>query len=359
MKKICLVGMVLAMAFVSCNKEKEEAKPKKFTLTADMKKRIKTDAAEMIPIQEELVLTGKVIPDENNCVQIFPLVGGQVKMVDVELGDLVSTTKTLAVIKSSEIAEFEKELIAARADFDLSKKKLQVEEEMFKSNFSSERNVYEARKDFEAASAELKRLEDVFKIYTVSSQGDYIVRSPIAGFVIEKKIGPGVQIRSDLVDYILSVARLDSVFVIMNIYESDISKVRIGMDAEITVFSYPDTVFRGKINRILNILDPDSKTMEARIKIANPGFLLKPDMNCTVKLRYTQKETKIAVPTTAIIFDKNKHFLMVYKNDDNIQTKEVNVFKEINGLSYIESGINQGEKVISNNAIFIYDAIND
>lgn len=359
MKNLCLLGMVYAMFMVSCSETKEEVVSKKFVLTSDMKKTIKTDAAEMLPLQEELVLTGKVIPDENNCVQIFPLVGGQVKMVNVELGELVSTTKTLAVIKSSEIAEFEKELIAARADFDLSKKKLAVEEEMFKSNFSSERNVYEAKKDFEAAQAELKRLEDVFKIYTVSASGDYIVRSPIAGFVIEKKIGPGVQIRSDLVDYILSVARLDSVFIIMNIYESDIAKVKLGMEAEITVFSYPDSVFTGKINRILNILDPNSKTMEARIKIANPGFLLKPDMNCTVKLRFTDKQEKISVPTTAVISDKSKHFIMVYKSDTEISTREVNVFKEINGVSYLESGIEIGEKVITNNALFIYDAMND
>ncbi|MFZ5552001.1 MAG: efflux RND transporter periplasmic adaptor subunit [Bacteroidota bacterium] len=361
MKTIKLLALAIVTSVYSCSGDtgNEQKQKSDFQLTDTMAGRVKFDQVKEKNLEEELQLTGKIIPDENNMVKIFPLVGGQVSFVRVELGDLVNTTQTLAIIKSGEIAEFERELIAARTSMEVAKKNLDIEEELFKTNFSSEKSIYEARKGYEQAKAEFEKLEEIYKIYNVSHTGEYIVRSPIAGFVIEKKIGPDVQIRSDMADHILTVARLDSVFVTMNVYESDITRVQLGMDAEIKVFSYPDTVFRGKIVRILDVLDPDSKTIQARVKLANPGFLLKPDMNCSVTLRLTENKKMLAVPSASVVFDKSKPFVMVKSKDEKYSTREVKVFKDINGTAFIEQGVSPGEWVVSQNTLFVYDALND
>jgi cobalt-zinc-cadmium efflux system membrane fusion protein len=364
MKTNFVFAIVLLVSFVGFNGcTGSEAHPddinKKFTLTDSSFASIELTDVDMTDLTNEVRLTGKIIADENNIVSIFPLVGGQVTYVNAELGDLVSTSQTLAILKSGEVAEFEKEQINAKAAYEVAKKNLLIEEELFASKFSSERELISAKKAFEETEAELKKINEVLRVYNINSKGEYIVKSPVAGFIIEKKIGPDVQIRSDMMDNIFKVARLDEVFVSMNIYESDIAKIKVGMEAEIHVFSYEDTVYYGKIDRIINVLDPDSKTIEARVRLQNPGFKLKPDMNCSVVLKFAEDEKMISVPSSAVVFDKNKYFVTIYRSHSDLETREVQVHRDINGTSYISIGLKQGEKVISKNALFIYDAMND
>lgn len=82
-------------------------------------------------------------------------------------------------------------------------------------------------------------------------------------------------------------------------------------------------------------------------------------MNCSVKLKFTEDQEMLAVPSTSVIFDKSKTFIIVYRDRDDLETREVNVFRDINGVSYISDGLIQGEKIISRNSLFIYDAMND
>ena len=76
-------------------------------------------------------------------------------------------------------------------------------------------------------------MEQVYDVYSLTNGGNYVVKSPVAGFVIEKKIGPNMQIRPDMNDYILSIARLEEVFVALNVYEHDIPKVKVGQKVKI------------------------------------------------------------------------------------------------------------------------------
>jgi cobalt-zinc-cadmium efflux system membrane fusion protein len=96
-----------------------------------------------------------------------------------------------------------------------------------------------------------------------------------------------------------------------------------------------------------------------RIKLQNPDFLLKPEMKVTVKISNTLKEKMLAVPSSAVIFDKSRNFVMIYKDRFNIQTRKVDVFRQVGDLTYISSGLKEGEDVITQNQLLIYDALND
>ena len=99
--------------------------------------------------------------------------------------------------------------------------------------------------------------------------------------------------------------------------------------------------------------------MKVRIKLKNPDFILKPEMKATIKLSYDQKEKMLAVPSSSVIFDKSKNFVMVYKGKDNIETRKVDVFSQVGDVTYITAGITEGETVITTNELQIYDALND
>jgi len=190
----------------------------------------------------------------------------------------------------------------AKSEVAVAEKNLQVAQDLFGSKLNSERDVLSAQKELEKAQAELKRVKEIFSIYSLGENSMYNVKAPISGFIVEKKINRDMQVRADKTENIFDIAQIDEVWILANVNESEIGKIQLGYDAEVKTLSYPDKTFRGKVDRIFNILDPQTKAMKARIKIPNPDLLLKPEMNATVTLRFEEPVEMIAVPSSAIIF---------------------------------------------------------
>jgi cobalt-zinc-cadmium efflux system membrane fusion protein len=99
--------------------------------------------------------------------------------------------------------------------------------------------------------------------------------------------------------------------------------------------------------------------MKVRIKLANPDYLLKPEMRANIKLSYTEDKTMTAVPSSSIIFDKSKNYVMVFKDRNNIETRQVEVMRQVGDITYISEGVKEGEMVMTTNQLFVYDALND
>jgi cobalt-zinc-cadmium efflux system membrane fusion protein len=128
----------------------------------------------------------------------------------------------------------------------------------------------------------------------------------------------------------------------------------------VTTLSYPDRVFDGKVDKIFNIIDPETKAMKVLIRLNNPGFILKPEMSANITLSYEEKDRRmLAVPSTAVIFDKSKSFVMIYKDRNNIETRQVEVARQVGNEIYLSQGVSEGEKVLTKNQLLIYDALND
>jgi len=168
-----------------------------------------------------------------------------------------------------------------------------------------------------------------------------------------------MELRTEDISPVFIVGDLDDVWVMANIYESDITKIKEGYDTEITTIPYPDKVFVGKIDKIFSLMDAESKVVKARVTLKNPDFQLKPEMFANVKVKYKEPMQKLTIPSNALIFDKSRYFVMVYKADDNIETRDVTVYKDNGSVAYIENGINEGEKVITKYQLLVYDALND
>lgn len=168
-----------------------------------------------------------------------------------------------------------------------------------------------------------------------------------------------MEIRTDNSANIFTISELDDVWVMANVFETDIAKIKEGYEADVVTVSYPDEPFHGKIDKINNFLDPATKTMQVRIRIDNKNMLLKPEMFATVYVKYTDHDEKIAVPSAAVIFDNSKNYVLVFKDKFNIAVRQVEVAKTSGDLTYLSSGLQADEKVISKNQLLIYDALKD
>ncbi len=345
---------------VGCDKKQTTAEEiKAFMLSDTMMKRIELATVQTEPVRSELTLVGKVIADENRVIKVFPLVGGNVENVSVELGDYVRKGQVLATIRSGEVADFERQMIQAQAEVLVAEKNLKTAEELFDSKLNSQREVVAAKKELENAQAELNRIKEVFRIYGLGKTPVYLVKSPIDGFVISKNVNPGMQLRSDNDEQIFTVGQISEVWVMANVNESDIPKVKLGMKADIQTISYGNELFRGSVDKIYNVLDPDTKTMKVRIRLNNVGYKLKPEMHATVSLKFNEGGEMIAIPASSVIFDRSKNWVMVFRNRSDIETREVQVYKMLNDIAYIRAGLRTDEQVISKNQLLVYDALND
>ncbi len=330
-----------------------------FVMSDKMLSTTQTEEAKVENVKNQLNFYGKITADNNKMIEVYPVVGGNVTKVFVELGDYVQKGQLLATIRSTEVAGFEKELDDAKNDLIIAKNNLRVAQELYEGKLSTEREVIEAKGSLEKAQSQLHRTQETYKIYNIRPGAIYEVRSPLSGFIIEKNINQDMLLRSDKTDNIFDIAQIEDVWAIANINESDIGQVKLGIDAEITTLSYPDKKFYGKVDKIYNIIDPETKAMKTRVKLENKDFLLKPDMRATIKLSYLEDKRLISVPSSAIVFDKSKYFVMVFKDRNNIETRQVEIFREVDNSSYILSGLNEGEKVLTTNQLLIYDALND
>lgn len=345
---------------VGCDKKQTTAEEiKAFMLSDTMMKRIELATVKTEPVRSELTLVGKVIADENRVIKVFPLVGGNVENVSVELGDYVRKGQVLATIRSGEVADFERQMIQAQAEVLVAEKNLKTAEELFDSKLNSQREVVAAKKELENAQAELNRIKEVFRIYGLGKTPVYLVKSPIDGFVISKNVNPGMQLRSDNDEQIFTVGQISEVWVMANVNESDIPKVKLGMKADIQTISYGNELFRGSVDKIYNVLDPDTKTMKVRIRLNNVGYKLKPEMHATVSLKFNEGGEMIAIPASSVIFDRSKNWVMVFRNRSDIETREVQVYKMLHDIAYIRAGLRTDEQVISKNQLLVYDALND
>jgi membrane fusion protein, heavy metal efflux system len=356
-----IITGLLVLSAAACKQNQIQDPPaQKFCLTPMMEKKIQVSTVKMDTVKNEISLSGQIAADEDKWVKVFPVVGGVVKELKVQLGDYVKKGQELAVIQSTEIADYEGQLSSAESNVNIAEKTLTSNEEMFKSGLATERDVVSSKNELQKAKAELTRLRQTLGIYGAHANAVQTLYAPVSGFVVEKNVTDNMQFRPDGAQPFFTISNLDEVWVMASVFESDIAKIKVGYEADVKVLAYKDKIFKAKVDRIFSQLDPQSRVMKVRIRIPNKDFLLKPEMFAEIRIVYDDGSKQMpAVPAQSIIFDKNKNFVMVYKDSCNIETREVEVFQTIGDTAYIKSGLDAGEKVISQYQLLVYDALND
>lgn len=348
-----------AVALSSCKNKALEENATAFSMSETTFQKCEFYEAKKEDVKNEIRLFGKLEADNNKTAQVFSVVGGLVTSIKGGLGDYVKQGEVLATIQSTEVASFQKEKSNALNDVAIAEKNLQVANDLFEGKLNSEKDVTVAEKELEKAKTELARINQVYGIYNIKPGSVFPVRAPISGFVITKNININEMLRPDEDEPLFSIANTNEIWAVAYVNESNISQIREKYDVTVNTLAFPDMVYKGKIEKIYNVIDPQTKSMKFRVRIPNNDFQLKPDMNCTVSVHYSENKQLVAVPSSAVIFDKSKYWVMVFKDKSNIETRQVEIYRQLGETTYILSGLNENETVISKNGLLIYDAIND
>lgn len=356
---IIITLLIVTPIFKGCDSNVPVIQTEKFVISDSLLNTLKIDSVTYKRYVNSITLNGKISANPSDVVQVFPMVSGKIQDVHNMLGDFVKRGQSLGIIRSPEMAGFTSSLITAQTNLEVAKKGLQAAKEMFQGGVSSQKDFLAAKANFDQAKAELARIKEVIQLNGGGTQGDYyILKAPISGFIIEKNVTNGMDIRSDNGNDLFTISDLNNIWVIGNVFESNIPDVHIGDSVDITTLSYPDTVFHGKIDKIMNVLDPGSEVMNVRIPLANPGFLLKPGMFASVKVIHPENKQMLCVPSSSVIFDHSQYYVLVYHSRKNVIITPVQIAKTTRDKTYISSGLKKGERVIATNPLMIYQALN-
>ena len=348
---------IILFSFSSCAGKTEKKEASADIISDSLIKNMTIGIAKTTQVRSELKLTGKVTANQNKQLDVFALVTGTVKNVNVELGDYVQKDQVLAVIHSGDAADYERQYVEASSTFEEAKKAKQIAEDMYASKLISSGDYLQAQQEYNKADAGLTKAKEMQKIYSLSNTSDYVVKAPISGFVIDKKINKEMQIRSDDADNIFTISQLSDVWMMANVYETDIDKVKEKDTVSVTTIAYPDTVYKATIDKVYNILDPQSRVLKIRVKLNNPNYILKPDMYGNVVVNYAEPRKMLTISSSALVFDNSSNYVLVYKGGKNFIVQKVEVYKTIGPKAYIKSGLKENDKIVTSNQLLIYNAL--
>ena len=361
-KTIFLVMLVSSFFAVlqSCKEEVKKADEKvKYVIPDSLLHSLSIDTVQKCPLMNTIALTGMVDFDQDKQVNIFSLVSGIVKDIRVQIGDYVTKGQVLAVVKSSEMAGYSNNLVVAQTNVTATKKQLDAQNELYKSGLASIIDVTTAQANYDQAVSALDMAKKILKINSDNVNGEYIIRSPINGFVVQKNITNNTTVRPDNTTNLFTISDLKDVWVQANVYEANIEKVHMGDPVEVKILSEPDRKFEGKVDKILNVLDPSSKVIKVRVTLQNPDYILKPQMYASVVVSNNEGTEALCVPSSALVYETSRYYVLIYKGKGNADIRPVEVLNKLGAKTYIRSGVVEGEQVISSMALQIYSELNN
>lgn len=357
-QKSILSMLVCGMLFFSCSEKKPtDTVKKQFCLSDTFKRMITIDTAKSSNVDDELQLTGEVSFNENQVVKVFPNSSGQVLEVRVSAGDKVQKGEVLAVIKSADVAGNYSDLNNADADLAIAKSQLDNAESLYKNGINSQREYEEAKQNYQKALSAKEKISSAISINgggQTKAGGLYNIIAPADGYIVEKKVSAGSFIRQDMNDNLFTISGLKEVWVYANVFEADIPKVKEGYHAVVTTLAYPDKKFVGVIDKISEVLDPSNKTMRIRIKLPNEEMLLKPEMFTSVTIDNTEGVSTVCIPATARVEAYGKTYVILYNSDCDLKVAPIDILKIVGDKMYIRSGLQVGQKVITQQALQLF-----
>jgi len=296
------------------------------------KAKVVVEAATERELDATLATSGRVTFEDVKVGHIYSPVNGRVARISAQLGERVKKGQALAVIESPDIGQASSDVTKADADLIAAEHNLQREKELLAKQATSYKDFEAAEDAYRQAKAEKQRaMQKAYLLRTAGTDGvsqGFTLTSPVDGDVLMRNLSMGAEVQGQYsiggsVQELFTVGELDEVWVMSDIYESDIARIAIGARAEVAAVAYPNKKFEGKVDWISGTLDPTTRTEKVRCTFANPERILKQDMYTTVTIAVASHKA-LALPPSAVLRlgDQNVVFLDRGKTPDGKQRFE-------------------------------------
>ena len=366
-KNIHLLFISLAIFVFACDKNKEtknvtvKQQQSDVSFSEEQLKQLTVEPVDLVPVAEEFTAVGEVSFDEDNVVRVYPIVSGSVEAVDVSLGDYVQRGQLLATIVSTDISSYQRDYNVAKADLEVAEKNMERSQELYTAGMLSEKDFAEAKKDHTNAKSEFNEKKQILSLYGGSPDkldAMFRVVAPRSGYIVERNINQGTQIRTDNNTNIFTISDLKTVWIWANVHESDMAKVKEGDKVVVKTIAYPDKAFSGVIKKIGTMLDPASRVIRVRSELDNENGFLKPEMFATIIITSATSEKLLAVPNRAMVLENNNFYVMKELKAGTFEKVKVATGRKFSDFTEVTDGLKAGDRVVIDGSLFALTAFN-
>jgi membrane fusion protein, heavy metal efflux system len=305
---------------------------------------------------DRLDLTARVVPDPTRVVHVFSQVAGRLVALYVRPGQEVQKGETIGTIQSSDIsqarADYDRARIeVARSDRQLDRGKLLLQHEVM-----SQRDFDDLEAADQASHSELTRAAQKIAMLGFSPEGtsdNVSLRAPISGAVLDIGSASGEMQRSlDNATAIATIANLDSIWVVGDVFERDLSSVRNAKSVDITFPAYPGETWHGLVSNISDAIDPVSRTLKVRVVLPNPGHRLKPEMFATLTIARGTSQVFV-LPATAVVHEGPSTFVFLEASPGKYERRQVTVGTTQDQTVVISEGLKDQDRVVTSGAALL------
>jgi cobalt-zinc-cadmium efflux system membrane fusion protein len=365
------MAAVTVISFTGCSGKKSDepaassVKASNVTLTAAQRQNIQLYIVEPVKFHRTIEATGAVDFDNDQATSVIAPISGPVSRLLVSLGEQVKKGDPLAEVDSPDfaaaISAYRKALATAKTDRRLA----DLDKDLVEHHGVAQREAEQAETDAENAEADrdaalqgvvalnvppqtIKDIQEGRPILRPSG----MIRSPIAGTVVERLITPGELLEAGTTPS-FTVANLSRVWVMAQIFGSDLASVNVGDSAEV-VTGIDLKNFPGRVDNISALVDPDTRSVVVRVVAENPGNFLKKQMYVHVLIQARQESTGLLVPVSAMLRDdQNLPFVYLSQSDGSFARQHVTLADRAGDRYNISEGLKAGDQIVTDGGVFI------
>jgi membrane fusion protein, heavy metal efflux system len=352
-----------APLLVACNQGKADPKaeaPPPASVEPDMDaNNFKVEHPDQFPLAtavehkaaSALNVTGVVQPDIARAVPVISIATGRVVELKARLGDTVKKGQLLLRVQSADVSGAYQTYLKAANDERLARLQFERAQILFDKGAIA-KSALEQADDTEAdAKADLNAAAEQLKLLGIDKDhpsGIVDITAPISGVITDQQVTNASGIPGLGSPNPFTISDLSDVWIICDVYENDLDAVHVGQYADIHLNAYPNQAFKGRIDNILPVLDPNIRTAKVRLEVANPG-MMRVGMFVTATFYGKQAETRAAVPATAILHLHDRDWVYTPLTPGHFKRLEVTTGSMLPGnLQEVVSGLKPGDRVVSN-----------
>ena len=309
----------------------------------------------------QLFVTGTVIPDISRTVPVISLASGRVVDIRARLGDAVKKGQLLLRVRSDDISGGFDAYRKAISDELLARKQSDRAKQLYEHGAIALGDLEVAQDTEDDAKTTLDTATEHLHLLgsdPANPKGIVDIFAPVSGVITDQQVTNGAAVQAYSTPNPFTISDLTSVWIVCDVYESDMANVRIGEPTEIKLNAYPDRILKGTISNIGSILDPNIRTAKVRIEVANPGQMMRPGMYATATLFGKEKRNYTAVPASAIVHLHDRDWVFIPAQEKFKRIQVVSGEQLPNTMQEILSGLQPGQQVVTN-AINLQNAIDN
>jgi cobalt-zinc-cadmium efflux system membrane fusion protein len=321
---------------------------------------IRVEPAMEAPVPLAEPLNARLAYNENATARVASPIAGRVTALRLQPGDAVKAGDPLLVIDAPELALAVADLHKARTDEQRKALALERAQKLTDAGVIPRKELESAVADHDAARAEtqraVRRLRNLAPGNASGALPDsaaYTLRAPIAGIIADRRVNPGTEVRPDLADPLFTITDPARLWVLIDLPERDLAKVKVGHRTVVQVDAFADQLFNATVERIGEVVDPNTRRVQVRAALDNPKRLLKPEMYARVTLVADDGARAVRVPNSAIVTQGLYSYVFVETAPGLFKRRRIELTVQDREYSYLSADLARDEKLVTTGALLL------